>query len=47
MVGSLPFEKLGQGTAYRFARVEVPILGKSDAELLAISKAGQLHFSLP
>ncbi len=46
VVGSLPFEKLGQGASYRFARIEVPILGKSDFELLAISKAGQLHFSL-
>jgi phosphoribosylformylglycinamidine synthase II len=47
VVGSLPFEKLGQGTSYRFSRVEVPILGKADAELLEISKGGQLHFSLP
>ena len=46
VVGNLPFHKLGQGTSYRFERVEVPILGKPDAELLAISKAGQLHFSL-
>ena len=46
VVGPLPFEKLGQGTSYRFARVEVPILGKSDAELLEISRKGQLHFSL-
>jgi phosphoribosylformylglycinamidine synthase subunit PurSL len=46
VVGNLPFDKLGQGSPYRFARVEVPILGKSDAELLAISKVGQLHFSL-
>ena len=46
VVGTLPFEKLGQGSAYRFARVEVPILAKSDAELREISKRGQLHFSL-
>ncbi len=46
VVGNLPFQKLGQGTSYQFERVEVPILGKPDAELLAISKAGQLHFSL-
>jgi phosphoribosylformylglycinamidine synthase len=46
VVGTLPFDKLGQGSSYRFARVEVPILGKSDAELLKISKRGQLHFSL-
>ncbi len=45
VIGPLPFDRLGQGTAYRFARVEVPILGKSEAELAAISKAGQLHFS--
>ena len=46
VVGALPFDRLGQGTSYRFARVEVPILGKSDADLLEISKKGQLHFSL-
>ncbi|WP_435007292.1 phosphoribosylformylglycinamidine synthase subunit PurL [Tundrisphaera lichenicola] len=46
VVGPLPFDKLGQGTSYRFARVEVPILGKPDAELLDISRKGQLHFSL-
>jgi phosphoribosylformylglycinamidine synthase subunit PurSL len=47
VVGPLPFKKLGQGTSYRFARVEVPIAGKTDAELLDISRNGQLHFSLP
>ena len=46
VVGNLPFAGLGQGTAYAFRRVEVPILGKSDADLLEISKSGQLHFSL-
>ncbi len=46
VVGPLPFKKLGQGTSYAFRRVEVPIAGKSDAELLEISKQGQLHFSL-
>ena len=46
VVGPLPFDRLGQGTSYRFARVEVPILGKSDADLLEISRKGQLHFSL-
>ncbi len=46
VIGVLPFDRLGQGTAYRFARVEVPIRGRSDAELMAISKSGQLHFSL-
>ena len=46
VIGSLPFDRLGQGSSYHFARVEVPIRGKSDAELLAISKTGQLHFSL-
>ena len=46
VVGPLPFDRLGQGTSYRFARLEVPILGKADADLLAISKQGQLHFSL-
>jgi len=46
VVGPLPFDRLGQGTSYRFARVEVPILGKPDADLIGLSKAGQLHFSL-
>ncbi len=46
VVGPLPFDRLGQGTSYRFARVEVPIQGKSDEELLDISRKGQLHFSL-
>ena len=46
VVGSFPFDHLDQGTAYTFRRVEVPILGKTDAELQAISKAGQLHFSV-
>ena len=46
VVGPLPFDRLGQGTSYRFVRVEVPILGKSDAQLLEISRRGQLHFSL-
>jgi len=47
VVGDWPFDRLGQGTQYRFERVEVPILGKSDGELLAISRSGQLHLSLP
>jgi phosphoribosylformylglycinamidine synthase II len=46
VVGPLPFTKLGAGTCYVFARVEVPISGKTDAELLEISRKGQLHFSL-
>ncbi len=47
VIGSFPFDRLGQGVSYTFRRVEVPIQGKTDAELLAISRAGQLHFSLP
>ncbi len=46
VVGPLPFDRLGQGTNYRFRRVEIPILGKSDDELTRISRSGQLHFSL-
>jgi phosphoribosylformylglycinamidine synthase II len=46
VVGKIPFDKLGHGTPYRFARVEVPIRGRSDADLLEISREGQLHFSL-
>ncbi len=47
VVGPLPFKKLGAGSSYQFARVVVPIAGKTDAELLEISRKGQLHFSLP
>ena len=46
VVGKFPFDRLGQGVTYHFRRVDVPILGKSDAELLKISRDGQLHFSL-
>ena len=46
VVGDFTLDRLGQGVTYHFRRVEVPILGKSDAELLTISRAGQLHFSL-
>ena len=46
-IGTFPFDRLGQGTPYPFQRVDIPILDKSDAELLTISQSGQLHFSLP
>ncbi len=46
VVGPLAIDRLGQGTSYRFRRVEVPILGRSDADLMAISRSGQLHFSI-
>ena len=47
VLGPLPFDRLGQGTSYEFRKVVVPILGRSDADLLKMSRAGQLHFSLP
>ncbi|WP_435017176.1 phosphoribosylformylglycinamidine synthase subunit PurL [Tundrisphaera sp. TA3] len=47
VVGPLPFDRLGQGSTYDFRKVVVPILGRSDEELLTLSRSGQLHFSLP
>ena len=47
VVGPLPFDRLGQGSPDRFQRVTVPIRGRSDADLLKMSREGQLHFSLP
>ncbi len=47
VIGAFPFDRLGQGTPYTFRRVEIPILDKSDADLLTISRSGLLHFSLP
>ncbi|MDX2035620.1 MAG: phosphoribosylformylglycinamidine synthase subunit PurL [Isosphaeraceae bacterium] len=46
IVGTLPFERLGQGTPYRFERVEVPIRELDDASLQHLSKSGQLYLSL-
>lgn len=46
IVGDLPFEKLGQGQAYHFRRVDVPIRAMDDAALVQLSKSGQLYLSL-
>ncbi len=46
VVGTLPFEKLGQGRPYKFARVETPIRGLDDKALMVLSKQGQLYLSL-
>jgi phosphoribosylformylglycinamidine synthase subunit PurSL len=47
VVGALPFDRLGQGHAYLFRRVEVPIRDMDDAALLRLSKSGQLSMTLP
>ncbi|WP_422931242.1 phosphoribosylformylglycinamidine synthase subunit PurL [Singulisphaera sp. PoT] len=44
--GALPFDRLGQGHEYKFHRVDVALRGMNDAELLHLSKSGQLHLSL-
>jgi phosphoribosylformylglycinamidine synthase subunit PurSL len=46
VIGALPFDKLGQGRPYRFARIETPILGLDDDALMKLSKEGQLYLSL-
>jgi phosphoribosylformylglycinamidine synthase II len=46
VVGTLPFDKLGQGRPYRFVRIETPILGIDDDALMKLSKQGQLYLSL-
>ena len=46
IVGPLLLFHLGQGETYAFRRIEVPIRGLSDDELMAISRSGQLSLSL-
>jgi len=46
VVGTLPFDRLGQGRAYKFLRVETPIRGLDDSALMVLSKQGQLYLSL-
>jgi phosphoribosylformylglycinamidine synthase II len=46
VVGSLPFERLGQGQPYQLRRIEVPLRGRTDLELLKISRDGHLALSL-
>ncbi|MGE5756071.1 MAG: phosphoribosylformylglycinamidine synthase subunit PurS, partial [Planctomycetaceae bacterium] len=45
VVGSLPFDRLGQGHPYHFRRVEVPIRAMDDEALRHLSKSGQLYLS--
>jgi phosphoribosylformylglycinamidine synthase II len=46
IVGPLSLDGLAQGQPYVFRRIEVPIRGLGDAELLALSRSGQLSLSL-
>jgi phosphoribosylformylglycinamidine synthase II len=46
VIGSLPFDNLGQGQPYRFRRIEVPLRGLDDQALMAVSRSGQLALSL-
>jgi phosphoribosylformylglycinamidine synthase len=46
VVGTLPFERLGQGKAYHFRRVVVPVRAMNDDALTHLSKSGQLYLSL-
>jgi phosphoribosylformylglycinamidine synthase II len=46
VVGTLPFDRLGQGHPYHFRRIEVPIRAHNDDALMHLSKSGQLYLSL-
>ncbi|MGC3967534.1 MAG: AIR synthase related protein [Pirellulales bacterium] len=46
VVGPLPFEKLEFGSKYEFKPVTVPLLSLNDAQLMKLSKEGQLYLSL-
>ncbi len=46
IIGPLALERLGQGQVYEFRKVEVPIRGLDDEELVALSRSGQLSLSL-
>jgi phosphoribosylformylglycinamidine synthase len=46
IVGPLALDRLGQGQAYEYRRVVVPIRGLDDQQLAALSRAGQLSLSL-
>jgi phosphoribosylformylglycinamidine synthase len=45
--GRLTLKQLDPGHTYRFARVSVPIRDLSDADLIDLSRSGQLALSLP
>ena len=44
--GPLRFDRLGQGRPYTFERIEVPIRGMGDVDLLRTSRQGQLSLSI-
>jgi phosphoribosylformylglycinamidine synthase subunit PurSL len=46
VVGRLPFDRLGQGRAYHFRRVEVSVRAMDDDALMHLSRSGQLYLSL-
>ena len=46
VLGPLMMGHLGQGKPYRFEKVVIPILGLSDADLIRLSKEGQLALNL-
>ncbi len=46
VVGTLPFQQLGQGHPYHFHRVDLPIRAMDDDALLRLSREGQLSLSL-
>ncbi len=45
--GTLTLDRLDPGQTYRFRRISVPIRDCDDAELLRVSRSGQLALSLP
>ena len=47
VVGPLELDKLSLGAPYRLHVTHVPIAELNDAELMHLSKTGQLYFSLP
>ncbi len=47
VMGTLSLERLDPGQTYRFRKISVPIGGATDAELLHLSRSGQLALSLP
>jgi phosphoribosylformylglycinamidine synthase subunit PurSL len=42
VVGPIPFDRLGGGQPYRFERIVVPLRGRTDHELMELSRKGQL-----